>query len=169
MLDELIKTGKVGAPRLDLARSAIGISVRKGAPKPDISTPDAFKKTILAAKSVAYTSTGASGTYFLSLADKLGIGDAVRAKAHTTPGGPAGELVAKGEAELAVQQISELLPVAGTELVGPLPPDLQSITTFSAGIGTAAHNAAGARALADFLATPDAIAVIRVKGMEPGR
>lgn len=168
MLDELIKNGKVTAPRIDIARSGIGISIKKGAPKPDISTTDAFKRTILAAKSVAYTSTGASGAYFASLADKLGIGDAVRAKAHIVPGGPAGELVAKGEAELAIQMVSELLPVAGTELVGPLPPELQSITIFSAGIGASAHNSAGARALADFLVSPDAIAVIRVKGMEPG-
>jgi molybdate transport system substrate-binding protein len=84
------------------------------------------------------------------------------------PGGPAGELVARGEAELAIQQIAELLPVAGTDLVGPLPPELQSITVFSAGIGTAAKNPAGARALVDFLTSPDAIAVIRVKGMDPG-
>jgi molybdate transport system substrate-binding protein len=168
ILDELVKTGKAAAPRLDIARSPIGVSARKGAPKPDISTPEAFKQAILAAKSVAYTSTGASGTYFAALADKLGIGDAVRAKAHITPGGPAGELVAKGEAELAIQMVSELLPVPGTELVGPLPPELQSITTFSAGVGAAAKNPAGARALADFLTSPDAVAVIRVKGMEPG-
>ncbi len=168
MLDELIKTGKVAAPRRDIARSGVGVSIKKGAPKPDISTADAFKQTILAAKSLAYTSTGASGTYFLALADRLGIGEAVRAKSHIVPGGPAGELVAKGEAELAVQMVSELLPVAGTELVGPLPPDLQSITTFSAGIGGSAHNPTGARALADYLASPDAIAVIRAKGMDPG-
>lgn len=168
MLDDLIKSGKTAAPRLDLARSGVGVSIRKGAPKPDISTAQAFKQTIVAAKSVAYTSTGASGLYFLSLADKLGIGEAVRAKSHTTPGGPAGELVAKGEAELAIQMVSELLPVAGTELVGPLPPELQSITTFAAGVGASARNPAGAHALADFLTSPDAIAVIRAKGMEPG-
>jgi len=168
MLDDEIKSGKVVPPRVDIARSGIGVSIRKGAAKPDISTTESFKRTILAAKSLAYTSTGTSGIYFLSLADKLGIGEAVRAKAHTTPGGPAGELVARGEAELAVQQISELLPVAGTELVGPLPPELQSITIFSAGIGTSARNPAAARALADYLASPDAIAVIRVKGMQPG-
>ena len=110
----------------------------------------------------------ASGTYFLSLADKLGIGEQVRAKAHTVSGGAAGELVAKGEAELAIQQISELLPVAGIELVGPLPPALQSITTFSAGVSATAHNREGAAALASYLASPDAIAAIRANGMEPG-
>jgi len=166
-IDQLVKGGQVAGPRVDLARSGIGVSVRKGAKKPDISTPDAFKQAILSARSVAYTGTGASGTYFVSLADRLGIGDAVRAKAHVTPSGAAGELVARGEAELAIQMISELLPVAGTDLVGPLPPGLQSITIFSAGVAAQSGDPARARALADFLTTPDAIAVIRVKGMEP--
>lgn len=168
MVDELVRSGKVAGPRIDLARSGIGVAVRKGAPKPDISTAAAFKQALLAAKSVAYTASGASGTYFAGLIDRLGIGDAVRAKARILPGGPAAEPVAKGEAELAVQQISELLPVAGTELAGPLPPDLQFVTLFSAGISAGSHDAPRARALADFLTTPDAIAVIRVKGMEPG-
>ena len=167
-LDDLVKTGKAAGPRIDLARAAIGVAVRKGAPKPDISTADAFKQALLNAKSVAYTATGASGSYFAGLIDKLGIGDAVRAKAHIIQAGPAAELVAKGEAELAVQQISELLPVAGTDLAGPLPPELQSVTTFSAGISVQAHEPARARALADFLTSPDAVATIRVKGMEPG-
>jgi len=167
ILDQLVASGKVAGPRIDLARSGIGVSVRKGAKKPDISTADAFKQAILSAGSVAYTGTGASGTYFVSLADRLGIGDAVRAKAHVTPTGAAGELVARGEAELAIQQISELLPVAGTELVGPLPPELQSITLFSAGVSAQSRDPARARALAEFLTSPDAIAVIRAKGMEP--
>jgi len=167
MVDELIKTGKVGGARSDLAKSGVGVSMKKGVKKPDISTPEAFKQTLLAAKSVAYTSTGASGLYFLQLADKLGIGDAIRAKARTTPGGPAGELVAKGEAELAIQQISELLPVAGTELIGPLPPELQTITVFSAGLSAHAANPSGAHGLVAFLTSPDAVATIRLKGMEP--
>jgi len=167
ILDQLVTGGRVAGPRIDLARSGIGVSVRKGAKKPDISTPDAFRQAILSARSVAYTGTGASGTYFVALADRLGIGDAVRAKAHVTPAGPAGELVASGEAELAIQQISELLPVAGTDLVGPLPPELQSITLFSAGVSAGSQHADRAKALADFLTLPDAIAVIRAKGMEP--
>jgi molybdate transport system substrate-binding protein len=168
MIDDLIKSGKASGPRLDLARSGIGVSIKKGARKPDISTAEAFKQTLLAAKSVAYTSTGASGVYFASLTEKLGIADAIKAKSHTVPGGPAAELVARGEAELAIQQISELLPVAGTELVGPLPPEFQSITVFSGGVSAKAANLAGARALLAFLTSPDAIATIRLKGMDPG-
>ncbi len=169
VIDDLTKSGKLIGARVDLARSGIGVAIKKGAPKPDLSTAEAFKQTILKAKSVAYTSEGASGTYFVGLTERLGIADAVKAKAHTTPGGAAAELVAKGEAEVAIQQISELLGIAGTELAGPLPPELQTITTFSAGVGAQAQNAKGAQALAAFLTTPDAIAMIRVKGMEPGR
>jgi molybdate transport system substrate-binding protein len=168
-IDDLTKSGKLAGSRIDLARAGIGVAIKKGAAKPDLSTAEAFKQAILAAKSVAYTSEGASGTYFVGLTERLGIADAVKAKAHTTPGGPAAELVARGEAELAIQQISELLGVAGTELAGPLPPELQSMTTLSAGVATQAHNAKGAQALAAFLTTPDAIAVIRAKGMEPAR
>ena len=168
MIDELIKTGKATGPRTDLARSGVGLAIKKGARKPDISTAEAFKRTILAAKSVAYTSTGASGLYFLSLSEKLGIAEEVKAKSHTVASGAAAELVAKGEAELAIQQISELLPVAGTELVGPLPPDLQTITVFAAGLSARAGNPAGARALAAYLTSSDAIATIRLKGMDPG-
>lgn len=168
MIDDLIKSGKAAAPRTDLARSGVGVAIRKGAAKPDISTPEAFKQTLLAAKSLAYTSTGASGAYFVSLSEKLGIAEAVKAKSHTIASGAAAELVAKGEAELAIQQISELLPVEGTELVGPLPPELQNITLFAAGISAKAGNPTGARALVAFLTSPDAIATIRQKGMDPG-
>ena len=169
VIDELTKSGKIAGSRIDLSRSSIGVAVKKGAPKPDLSTAETFKQAILAAKSVAYTPDGASGLYFVGLTERLGIADAVKAKARTIPGGAAGELVAKGEAELAIQQISELLLVPGIELAGPLPPELQSITTFSAGIATQAHNTRGAQALAAFLTTPDAIAVIRAMGMEPAR
>lgn len=168
MIDELIRSGKVVEPRTDLARSGVGVAMKSGARTPDISTPEAFKQTLLAAKSVAYTSTGASGAYFVQLAERLGIGDAVKAKSHVIASGAAGELVAKGEAELAIQQISELLPVAGTELVGPLPPGLQNITVFSAGISVHAADPAGAHALVAFLTSPDAVATIRLKGMDPG-
>jgi molybdate transport system substrate-binding protein len=168
VVDALIKSGKALGGRTDIARSAIGVAVKKGASKPDISTAEAFKQTLLQATSVAFTSTGASGTYFLSVAERLGIGEAIKAKAHTTPGGPAGDLVAKGEAELAIQMISELLPVAGIDLVGPLPPELQNITVFAAGVSATAANPAGAAQLAAYLTSPDAIAAIRLKGMDPG-
>lgn len=167
-IDDLIKSGKASAPRTDLARSGIGVAVKKGAKKPDISTPEAFKQALLSAQGIAYTSTGASGVYFLALAERLGIADAVKAKSHTITAGAAAELVAKGEADLAIQQISELLPVAGAELVGPLPPDLQTITLFAASISAKAANPVGARALAAYLTSPDAIAAIRLKGMDPG-
>ncbi len=167
MIDDLVKTGKVTGPRIELARSGIGVAIRKGAPKPDISTEAAFKQTLLSARSVAYTATGSSGSYFAGLIDRMGIGDAVRAKAHIIQSGPAAELVARGEADLAVQQISELLPVADAELVGPLPAPLQFTTLFSAGVSAGSQHAARAKALADFLTSPEAIAVIRAKGMDP--
>jgi len=168
LADELINSGKASGQRTDLARSAIGVAVKAGAPKPDISTPEAFKRAILEAKSLAYTTTGVSGVYFQKLAERLGIADAVKSKAHTMAGGAVGELVARGEAELAIQQIVELLPVPGIELVGPFPAELQSISVFSAALSAQAANPAGAKALAAFLTSPDAIATIRLKGMEPG-
>jgi len=168
MIDDLIKNGKASGPRTDLARSGIGVAIKEGATKPDISTPESFKQTLLEARGIAYTSTGASGVYFLALSERLGIAEAVKAKSHTITGGAAAELVAKGEADLAIQQISELLPVAGTELVGPLPPVLQNITVFAAGVAVKAANPSGARALLAFLTSPDAVATIRLKGMDPG-
>lgn len=167
-VDELIKSGKAAGPRIDLARAAIGVAVRSGAKKPDISTAGAFKQTLLAAKSVAYSSTGASGLYFQKVAERLGIADEVKAKSRTITGGAVGELVAKGEADLAIQMISELLPVPGIDLVGPFPPDLQTLTILSASPSSTAKNAAGARKFLTFLTSPDAIATIRLKGMDPG-
>lgn len=168
-IDELTKQGKiVPGSRIDLARSGVGISVRAGAPKPDISSVDAFKRALLNAKSVAYTSTGTSGIYFAGLIERLGIASQVKAKAKVIPAGPVGELVAKGEAEIAVQQIPELMAVAGTELVGPLPAELQTITVFPAGVLVDAQQPDAARALIKFLSTPAAARVIKAKGMEPG-
>ena len=134
-LDGLIADGKVGpGSRLDLVRSSIGMAVRSGAPKPDISTLEAFTKTVMAARSIAFSSS-ASGVYFFSeLFPRLGITDAIRAKSRMVDSGPAGALVARGEAEIAFQQISELLPVAGIDYVGPLPREAQRVTVFSAGI-----------------------------------
>ena len=167
-IDELIARGKVVAgSRLDLARSGIGIAVRKGAAKPDIGSPDALKRTLLAARSVAHSKAGMSGIYFPTVLARLGIADAMKGRiVIPEPGTPVGEVVAKGEAELGVQQISELLPVAGIEIVGPLPGDLQKITTFSAGLPTAAKELDTARALAKFVAaqTPP---LLKAKGLEP--
>ena len=164
--DDLIKAGKlVTATRADIARSGVGMAVRMGAPKPDISTPEAFKGALLAAQSVAYTTQGASGQYFASLLEKLGVADRVRAKARTMPSGVTGELVATGEAELAVQQISELMTAPGVELVGPLPPELQSYTMFTAAVGASASEPEAATAFIKFLTAPEALPAIWASGM----
>jgi molybdate transport system substrate-binding protein len=167
-IDQLLKQGKAKAgSRADLARVGNGVSVRAGAPKPDIGSVDAFKRALLEAKSVAYSSTGASGIYFEGLIQRLGIADQMKAKLKPVPGA-AGELVAKGEAELAVQQISELVAVPGTELVGPFPPELQDVTVFSAAVFADSKQAAAAQALVKFLSTPAAARVYKAKSMQPG-
>jgi molybdate transport system substrate-binding protein len=167
-IDELIAAGRVAAgSRADLAASGIGVCVKSGAPKPDIGTVEAFKQALLAARSVAHTATGQSGSYFAGLVDRLGIGDAVRAKAKVSAGGIIGEFVARGEAELGIQQISEVLAVPGVELVGPLPPEIQKVTVFSAGICSGSREAEAARALVRFLTTGSAAAAMKAKGLEP--
>jgi molybdate transport system substrate-binding protein len=168
VIDELAAKGAIdAAARADVARSGIGVAARAGARKPDISSVDAFRRTFLEARSVAYTTVGGSGIHFVKMLERLGIADAVRAKARTQPGGIVGELVARGEAELAVQQVSELVPVEGIELVGPFPPELQLITVFTAGVSPHARNPEAARALLRFFADPAALAAIRAKGMDP--
>jgi len=167
-IDDLIGRGVVvQGSRVDLARSGIGVAVRKGATKPDIATPEALKQTLLAAKSVAHSKTGMSGIYFPTVLARLGIADAMRSKiVIPDPGTPIGEVLASGGAELGVQQISELLPVAGIEIVGPLPGALQKITTFSAGVLTAAKDPDGATALAKYVAAQSP-PVLKAKGLEP--
>jgi molybdate transport system substrate-binding protein len=167
-IDDLIKRGKVVAgSRVDLARSGIGIAVRKGASKPDIGTPDALKHALLAAKSVAHSKTGLSGIYFPTVLVRLGIADAMKSKiVMPEPGTPVGELIAKGDAEIGVQQISELLPVAGIDIVGPLPAELQKISTFSAGLFTGAKDPDTAKALVKFMAA-ESLPLLKGKGLEP--
>jgi molybdate transport system substrate-binding protein len=167
-IDELIKQGKVGTGEgKDLARSGIGVAVRAGLPKPDIGSADALKRALLDAKSIAFTKTGASGIYFAKVVERLGIEDQVNAKAKVPAGGLVGELVAKGEAEMAVQQVPELLAVPGIQYVGPLPPELQNFTLFCAGVLSGARQPEAAKALVDFLKTPAAARVYKAKGMEP--
>jgi molybdate transport system substrate-binding protein len=142
--------------------------VRAGAPKPDISSADAVKRAMLAAKSIAY-STGPSGVYIAALFQRMGIADQIKDKVKIgAPGVPIGGIIARGEAEIGFQQVSELLPVAGIDYIGPLPPDIQQITVFASGIHTGATQADAAKALVKFLTSPQAAPVIKKKGMEPG-
>ena len=168
VIDDLIKRGKVAAgSRVDLARSGIGIAVRKGATKPAIGTPEEFKRALLAAKSVAHSKTGLSGIYFPTVLARLGIADAMKSKiVMPEPGNPVGEVVAKGDAEIGVQQISELLPVAGIDIVGPLPAELQKITTFSAGLLAGAKDPDTAKALVKYVAA-ESPPLLKGKGLEP--
>jgi len=167
-LDDLIRQGKVvPGSRVDLVRSLIGMSVRKGAPKPDISTVEALKRTLLEAKSVAY-SASASGTYISTeMFAALGLADAMKDKAKRIVSERVAAVVARGDAELGFQQISELKPVHGIDIVGPLPNELQEITIFSAGIAAGSKEPEAGRALIKFLASPAARDVIIASGMEP--
>ncbi len=167
-LDDLIKKGKmIPESRVDLARSLIGMAVRAGSPKPDISSVDAFKRLLLGAKSIA-VSTSASGVYLTEeLFPRLGIADQVMAKCKKVSGGPAGARVARGEVEIVFQQVSELLPVQGIDFVGPIPPEVQKVTMFSAGIAVGAKELEGAKALIKFLTSPAAAPAIIKSGMEP--
>jgi molybdate transport system substrate-binding protein len=168
-LDELIKQGKiVPGSRVDLAKSGVGVAVRAGSPKPDISSGDALKRALLAAKSIGYSS-GPSGVYMEGLFQRMGIADEIKPKLkQTQPGNPVGEVIARGEAEIGFQQVSELLPVAGIDFIGPLPPDVQHTTVFSGGIHTGAKQPDAAKALVKFITAPAAASVIKKKGMEPG-
>jgi molybdate transport system substrate-binding protein len=167
-LGDLASRGKVvPGSSVDLVTSAIGVAVKAGAPKPDISSADAIKRALLAAKSVAY-SDSASGVYVSTeMFAKLGIADAMKDKAKKIPATPVGEIVARGEAEIGFQQIAELRPVSGIDIVGPLPDDLQKITVFSAGIATGSKEPDAGRALIRFLASPAARDAIVKSGMEP--
>ena len=167
-LGDLIKDGKVVADsRVDLARSGIGMAVRAGAPKPDISSVDAFKRALLEAKSIAY-SDSASGVYVSSeLFQRLGITDQVVGKSKMIPAEPVGAVVARGEAEIGLQQASELLPVPGIDYVGPLPAELQKITVFSAGVAVGAKEPDATRALISCLASPAATGAIKKSGLGP--
>jgi len=167
-LRQLIKDGFIlGDSRVELARSGIGIAVRTGTPKPDISSVDALKRTLLQAKSIAY-SASVSGRYFTTeLVQRLGIADQVLPKSHQIDRERVGAVVARGEAEIGFQQISELLPEPGVAFVGPLPADVQRVTVFSAGVAARSTHAETARALIRFLAAPAAAGVVTKTGMEP--
>lgn len=166
-LTELVAEGAVAAAsQVDLARSYVGIAVKAGAPRADISTEAALRKTLLASRSVAYSKIGASGIYFAELIRRLGIADEINAKATVTAGFTAERLIT-GEADLAVQQISELKQVAGIEVVGPIPHELQTAAVFTAGRMVASEKAAQADALLKYLASSEVAPVLRDTGLEP--
>ena len=167
--DALIKEGKLlVSTRATFARSGIYVAVRADAPKPDIGSIEALKKTLFAAKSVGY-SEGASGTYLVSMFQKLGIYDQVKSKASIAKANePVGEKVVRGEAEIGFHQLSELIPVKGIQIVGPLPAELQHITVFSGAIHSEAKESGAARALIKFLTTPGVGENIKKHGLDPG-
>ncbi|MGF6598703.1 molybdate transport system substrate-binding protein [Paraburkholderia sp. GAS448] len=167
-LDDLIRQGKIiPGSRVELADSRIGMVVRAGAAKPDITSVDAFKNTLLHARSVAY-SDSASGVYIQSqLFRKMGIEDELRPKAHMIPRIPVGSVVASGDYELGFQQVSELLPVPGVTFVGKIPESLQSVTRFAAGIPVGAQHPQEAKALLEFLSSPEAAPEVAKTGLDP--
>ena len=171
VVDEMIASGKVVAGSdVKLVGVGIGVVVKEGAPKPDISTVEKFKQALLAAKSVAYidpASGGSSGIYIDKLLVKLGIADQIRPKAKLKKGGHVADFIVSGEAELGIHQISEIVPVKGVTLVGPLPKEIQNTTTYAAGLSASAKNKAAAEALIKTLSGPAATAVLKSKGMEP--
>jgi len=167
-LDALVAQGKVvPGSQIDLVHSLIGMAVKKGAPKPDISTVDALKRTLLAAPSIAY-SASASGTYYeTEMLKNLGIEAEVKPKSKRILSERVGTIVARGEAELGMQQVSELLPIAGIDFIGVLPPGVQRMTVFSAGIATTAREPEAARQMLRYFVSADAVPVIKKSGLEP--
>jgi molybdate transport system substrate-binding protein len=167
LTDGLAGEGKIDTMRTTIAHAGIGVAIHKGAPKPDISTTAAFKQALLNAKSIGFTAAGASGVYLKTLFEKLGIADELKPKLKPLEGA-AGEATANGDIEIGLTQISEILPYANAELLGPLPSDIQSYTSFSAAVSAASKEADVAKAFIKSLAAPAALAAIKAKGMEPG-
>lgn len=166
-LDELTRQGKVAqGSRVDIAKSGIGVAVRAGAPRPDIGTADALKRALLAARTVGYT-TGPSGVYMASLIERMGIAAEVKPKQRGVPsGGTIGTIVATGEAEIGFQQVSEIVHIPGVDYIGPLPPEVQNVTMFSAGLHANAPQPDAAKALVGFLTAPAAHPAIKAAGLE---
>ena len=167
-IDEHMKDGKlVSASRIDLAKSGVAVAVRRGTPKPDISSAEALKKTLLAAKSIGY-STGPSGNIVMALFQRLGVADQIKPKLKQTATGIfVGSILASGEVEIGFQQVSELSQFPGIDYVGPLPAEIQQYTTFSSGIVAGTAQGEAAKSLVKFLTSPAAAAVFRKRGMEP--
>ena len=167
-IDDLIKSGKLLADsRADIMSSSIGVAVQRGSPKPDIGTVEAFKQTMLNAKSVTYLKEGASTIHLRKLFDRLGVTDAIKAKAVETDGEMVSELVSEGKVELGLIVVPNIMSVPGAELVGPLPKEINSIVMFTAGVSAASPNQDAARALTKLLKNPSSAPVIRAKGNDP--
>jgi len=169
LIDDLTKQGKIEAgSRVDLARSGIGVGIRTGAPKPDIGTSGAMKQTLLNAKTITYAQEGASRVYIEKMFESLGIADQVKSKIilEMKPGQPQIN-VAEGKADLVMTLVSEILPVHGIELLGPLPADFQHYVSMAGGVGANAHDPQTAKAVLKFLSGPKAAPVFKAKGMEP--
>lgn len=171
VVDDLAGAGKIApGSRVNLATVGVGVVVKEGAPKPDVTTVEAFKRALLAAKSVAYidpASGGSSGVYIEKLLERLGIADQIRPKAKLKNGGHVADLIVSGEAELGLHQISEIVPVKGAALVGPLPKEIQNTTTYAAGLSASTQNKDAAQALIKMFSGPAAAAMLKSKGMEP--
>ncbi|HXF89276.1 MAG TPA: substrate-binding domain-containing protein [Xanthobacteraceae bacterium] len=173
-LDELVRDGRIdGGTCADIARSSIGVAVPRGAPRPDTSSVDSFVRALLAAKSIAMSNPvggGASGAHMWSAFERLGIAEQLRPRIIFGPGGPAGLIgfyLLRGQAEIGLQQMPELLAVSGIDVIGPVPAELQLVSVFAAGSCSGANDPAAAQALIDFLRSAESAAVIRSKGMQP--
>jgi molybdate transport system substrate-binding protein len=170
VIEDLTKQGKVApSPHLNFARAGVGVGVRSGAAKPDISSPEALKRTLLSAKSVVFTGNGASRIAIDKAFERLGIADAMRPKTTLTPAGRAPVMVAEGKAELVLTLVSEILPVKGVQLVGPFPAEVQGYVSFTAGVGVNAKNPEAAKAVLQFLGKPSIAQTLAKHGMEPSK
>jgi len=169
-LDDLAKQGRVDAgASAPIARSGVGIGIKKGAPRPDIGTPEALKRTLLSAKSITWAKEGQSGIYFAGLLERIGIAEQMKPKIVPAASGvEVGKLVAGGQVQLGVILVNELMAAPGVEVLGPLPAELQNYTVFHAGVGVGSKDSSAAKALIKFLTTPSAGAVFKAKGQEPG-
>jgi len=167
-IDQLIAAGRIVAgSRVDLVRSGVAIAVRAGAPRIDIGSEDAVKRAVLSARSLSY-STGPSGVHLAKVFERWGVAEAIKPRiVQAPPGIPVGTLVAEGQVELGFQQLSELMHLPGIVVLGPLPPAIQLITTFSAGIAAASSQPDAVRAMLDFMVSPAAVEAKRANGMEP--
>jgi molybdate transport system substrate-binding protein len=171
MMEDLAKQKKVGETIVNVAGTPVAVAAREGAPKPDISTVDAFKQALLSAKSLSYSDPakgGLSGVVALKAIERLGIAEQMKPKTILVAGALSPELVAKGEAELGIAQASEIVPIAGTQLIGPIPGELGSLTQFTGGIAAESQSADAAKAFIEFLTGPEAAPRLKAKGFQPG-